>query len=140
MSPEASADAPLSLNPNEADGSTSGKVIAAVIAKKEPPPESKEAIWTRRLVILSFWAVIILVGLPVWWKTTAIYRADLPLQIMTDWADGKVRTFHLSLETTTNNACALDLSSCISTAHCRRSSCTAIPRCPASSSDHSTCT
>ena len=128
MSPEASADAPLSLNPNEADGSTSGKVIAAVTAKKELLPESKEAIWTRRLVILSFWAVIILVGLPVWWKTTAIYRADLPLQIMTDWADGKVRSLHLSLETTTDNTCALDLSSCISTAHCRRSSCTAIPR------------
>jgi len=140
MSPGVSADASLSLNLNAADGSTSGKVIAAVTAKKEPPLESKEAIWTRRLVILSFWAVVILVGLPVWWKTTAIYRADLPLQVMTDWADGKVRSLHLSFETTTNDACALDLSSCISTAHCRRSSCAAIPRCPASSSDHSTCT
>lgn len=98
MSPGASADMHLSLNPNAADGSTSGKVIAAVTAKKEPPPESKEAIWTRRLVILSFWAVVILVGLPVWWKTTAIYRADLPLQVMTDWADGKVRSLRLSLD------------------------------------------
>jgi len=98
MSPGASADTSLSLNPNAADRSTSGKVIATVTAKKEPPPESKEAIWTRRLVILSFWAIIILVGLPVWWKTTAIYRADLPLQVMTDWADRKVRSLHLSLD------------------------------------------
>lgn len=118
MSPGASVDASLSLNPNAADGSTSGKVIITVAVKKEPPPESKEAIRTRRLVILSFWAVVILVGLPVWWKATAIYRADLPLQVMTDWADGKVRSLHLSLETTTNDAYALDLSSCISTAHC----------------------
>ncbi|OCL11779.1 hypothetical protein AOQ84DRAFT_373693 [Glonium stellatum] len=89
MSPKADTDASPSSNSNTADGITSGKVIDAVTVKKEPPPESKEAIWTRRLVILSFWAVVILIGLPVWWKTTAIYRADLPLQVMTDWADGK---------------------------------------------------
>jgi phosphatidylinositol glycan class S len=26
----------------------------------------------------------------VWWKTTTVYRAPLPLQEMLDWADGKV--------------------------------------------------
>ncbi|GME28515.1 Phosphatidylinositol-glycan biosynthesis class S protein [Neofusicoccum parvum] len=54
-----------------------------------PPPESSASITTRRLVIMSFWAVAILLGLPLWFKTTTIYRADLPLQQMLDWADGK---------------------------------------------------
>ncbi|KAF2275955.1 GPI transamidase component PIG-S [Westerdykella ornata] len=59
-------------------------------SKVNPPPETKESVWLRRSVILSFWLVAVLLGLPVWWKTTAIYRAELPLQTMTDWADGKV--------------------------------------------------
>ncbi|KAJ4384094.1 GPI transamidase component [Didymella sp. IMI 355093] len=59
-------------------------------AQSGPPPESKEGIWLRRAAILSFWAVVVLLGLPVWWKTTAIYRAELPLQDMTDWAEGKI--------------------------------------------------
>lgn len=82
-------DASPSQISNKSSDSTAGKIIDAVIAKKKPPPETRDAIWTRRFVILSFWAVVILVGLPVWWKTTTIYRADLPLQVMTDWADGK---------------------------------------------------
>jgi hypothetical protein len=40
---------------------------------------------------LSFWLVVLLLGVPFWWKTTAIYRADLPLDSMLKWADGKVR-------------------------------------------------
>ncbi|KAF2641704.1 beta-lactamase/transpeptidase-like protein [Massarina eburnea CBS 473.64] len=59
-------------------------------AARKPPPESKAALWLRRSVILSFWAVVVLLGLPMWWTTTAIYRADLPLQHMTDWAEGKM--------------------------------------------------
>lgn len=58
--------------------------------RRQPPPETPESLWVRRSVVLSFWLVVLLLGLPVWWKTTAIYRADLPLQHMTDWADGKV--------------------------------------------------
>lgn len=57
--------------------------------KKEPPPESLESIRLRQYVIASFWAIIILVGLPIWWRTTAIYRAKLPLDQMMDWADGR---------------------------------------------------
>lgn len=57
---------------------------------KSPPPEKPEAIRLRTLVICSFWAVIICLGLPMWWKTTSIYRARLPLQDMMEWADGKV--------------------------------------------------
>lgn len=54
------------------------------------PPEKKDAVWTRTKVILSFWAVIIFLGLPVWWKTTSIYRASLPLEEMMSWAEGRV--------------------------------------------------
>lgn len=54
------------------------------------PPESPEAIQTRFRVIAAFWAVIIFLGFPIWWKTTSIYRAHLPIQEMVDWADGKV--------------------------------------------------
>jgi phosphatidylinositol glycan class S len=65
---------------------------------KQPPPETKESLWMRRWVIVSFWAVVVCLGLPVWWKTTAIYRAQLPLQAMTDWADGKVLDPFTALE------------------------------------------
>lgn len=59
--------------------------------RKLPPPETKQSLWLRRAVIASFWVVVAFVGLPVWWKTTAIYRADLPLHDMTAWAQGQVR-------------------------------------------------
>lgn len=61
-----------------------------VKAHRQPPPESPKSIKTRGLVILSFWAVVILLGIPVWLWTTSIHRASLPLQEMLDWADGKV--------------------------------------------------
>lgn len=71
-----------------------------VESRRKPPPESEEGIRTRSLVLLSFWAVIIFLGLPIWWWTTSIHRASLPLQTMLDWADGKVghqwSSFHAS--------------------------------------------
>jgi hypothetical protein len=66
--------------------------VLAIQQKKEPPPETPEAIRLRLYVILSFWAIVILVGLPIWWWTTAIYRANLPLDQMMDWAEGRVGT------------------------------------------------
>lgn len=62
----------------------------AVNTRKEPPPEKPESIRMRTQVILSFWAIVILFGLPIWWGTTTIYRAPLPLDQMTDWAEGRV--------------------------------------------------
>ncbi|KAL8752962.1 MAG: hypothetical protein Q9199_005385 [Rusavskia elegans] len=56
---------------------------------KQPPPESRESIRVRQLVILSFWAIVVFLGLPIWWWTTSVYRARLPLQQMEDWAEGK---------------------------------------------------
>lgn len=64
--------------------------VAALKQAKQPPPETNESRWTRRSVLISFWVVALFFGLPVWWKTTTVYRAPLPLQEMTDWADGKV--------------------------------------------------
>ena len=61
-----------------------------VSSKKQPPPEPKEETRTRGLIIISFWAIVIFLGLPTWWWTTSIPRARLPLQEMLAWADGKV--------------------------------------------------
>ncbi|KAJ5671528.1 hypothetical protein N7507_000655 [Penicillium longicatenatum] len=58
-------------------------------AQRVPPPETPEATKTRFRVIAAFWAVIIFLGFPIWWKTTSIYRAHLPIQEMVDWDDGK---------------------------------------------------
>jgi Phosphatidylinositol-glycan biosynthesis class S protein len=66
---------------------------AKTLTRKEPPPESPESVRIRTAVVLSFWAVVIFLGLPIWWKTTAIYRAKLPLREMMEWADGKVGCF-----------------------------------------------
>jgi phosphatidylinositol glycan class S len=59
--------------------------------KRPPPPETPAAVQTRFRVIAAFWAVIIFLGFPIWWKTTSIYRAHLPIEEMVDWADGKVQ-------------------------------------------------
>ncbi|KAH7324314.1 phosphatidylinositol-glycan biosynthesis class S protein [Stachybotrys elegans] len=56
---------------------------------KMPPPEKPSDILRRSYVVLSFWAIVLLLGLPIWWKTTSIYRASLPLDAMLQWADGK---------------------------------------------------
>lgn len=60
--------------------------------RKAPPPEKPSDVRRRSHIILSFWLIVLCLGLPIWWRTTTIYRADLPLQEMLDWSDGKVRT------------------------------------------------
>ncbi|CAM1508604.1 Fc.00g054520.m01.CDS01 [Cosmosporella sp. VM-42] len=62
---------------------------AAPSGLKQPPPEKPSDIRRRSTVILSFWLVVVLLGLPIWWKTTTIYRANLPLDGMLQWAEGK---------------------------------------------------
>ncbi|KAH8682556.1 phosphatidylinositol-glycan biosynthesis class S protein [Xylariales sp. PMI_506] len=61
----------------------------ALNARKEPPPEKASDMRRRFWVILSFWVIVLFIGLPIWWKTTTIYRANLPLDQMLEWADGK---------------------------------------------------
>ena len=64
--------------------------MAQVEARKKAPPEKPESIRLRTKIVLSFWVVILLLGLPTWYKTTEIYRANLPLEQMLSWADGEV--------------------------------------------------
>lgn len=90
MPPAESANAPSAPNAPSESSSSSATATKTVESKRLPPPETQESLWLRRSVILSFWLVVLALGLPIWWKTTAIYRAELPLQIMTEWADGKV--------------------------------------------------
>ena len=80
---------PIKGQSNDARPSRSSQ-LRSVSVKKQPPPESLDSLRVRSLVISSFWAIVIFLGLPVWWWTTSIYRARLPLQEMLDWADGKV--------------------------------------------------
>lgn len=68
--------------------------MAATKAQSGPPPEKPETVRIKFLAMISFWVVIVFFGLPMWWKTTSIYRARLPLQEMIDWADGKVSRQH----------------------------------------------
>lgn len=56
---------------------------------KQPPPEKPSETRRRTYVILSFWFIVLVLGLPIWWRTTTIYRADLPLERMLQWANGK---------------------------------------------------
>ncbi|KAG9785195.1 hypothetical protein KCU88_g2563, partial [Aureobasidium melanogenum] len=63
-------------------------VASRATTTRQPPPEKPEAASLRTRVVLSFWAVILLLGVPTWWQTTSIYRANLPLQDMLNWADG----------------------------------------------------
>lgn len=65
-----------------------GKVVAQ--ASREPPPPSPDTVRSRQLVVFSFWAIVLFFGLPIWYKTTAIYRANLPLHTMTEWSEGKI--------------------------------------------------
>ncbi|RIA87016.1 phosphatidylinositol-glycan biosynthesis class S protein [Glomus cerebriforme] len=40
----------------------------------------------RRLIITSFY-IVILFGLPLWWKTTEVYRAQLPFTEIEEWSN-----------------------------------------------------
>ncbi|KAK4180935.1 phosphatidylinositol-glycan biosynthesis class S protein [Triangularia setosa] len=81
---------PLPSNENDASITTiAPKEEAPTSVRKLPPPEKPSDVRRRSHVILSFWLIVLLLGLPIWWKTTTIYRADLPLEEMLEWADGK---------------------------------------------------
>jgi hypothetical protein len=88
----ASTNAAMSalLKTEEAAETAPSNAVDAVKKHKEPPPDTRENIFRRRMILLSFWAVALFFGLPVWWKTTTVYRAPLPLNQMLEWADGKV--------------------------------------------------
>jgi phosphatidylinositol glycan class S len=76
------------------EGNGDHKPKPLVQSSNKPPAETLEGIRVRGLVIVSFWAVVVFLGLPVWLWTTSIHRARLPLREMLDWADGKVRVLN----------------------------------------------
>lgn len=74
-------------------------------ARKGSPLERPQDVRLRTIVVLSFWALILFVGVPMWWQTTSIHRAQLPLPEMLRWADGQVNAhsiFSDSLLTSTS--------------------------------------
>ncbi|KAL2808181.1 phosphatidylinositol-glycan biosynthesis class S protein [Aspergillus granulosus] len=73
----------------EDQGSSQTTMTPQTATPSLPPTEKPSAIQTRFRVVAAFWAVILFLGFPIWWKTTSIYRAELPLQEMLDWAGGK---------------------------------------------------
>ena len=78
----------VDVDSSERQGPAKPKAVS--LAQKTPPPERPGSIRQRTLIILSFWAVVVFLGLPLWYKTTTIYRAKLPLGEMMDWAEGRV--------------------------------------------------
>ncbi|KAH7018464.1 phosphatidylinositol-glycan biosynthesis class S protein [Microdochium trichocladiopsis] len=78
---------PASQTAEESTRSTAVTTPPAT-AQKAPPPEKPADILRRTSVILSFWAIVLCLGLPIWWHTTTIHKATLPLAQMSDWANG----------------------------------------------------
>ncbi|THX46526.1 hypothetical protein D6D06_10054 [Aureobasidium pullulans] len=64
-------------------------IVHAALSRKQPPPESPDGIKTRRWIIFCFWAIAGLLGLPIWYATTTVPRAALPLESMDAWASGQ---------------------------------------------------
>lgn len=114
----------------------------SVSTKKQPPPESAENVRVRSLVILSFWAIVVFLGIPTWWWTTSIHRAHLPLREMLEWADGKVYPFGLDVRWLPGFLLmfkSLGLQTVFSLANRYRSALTARERSSASGQNHAAC-
>lgn len=75
---------------DDVDAKSSSVSASTTLAIKSAPPETHQEIRTRRWIILSLWAIIALFGLPAWYATTTVPRADLPLDAMNRWAEGHV--------------------------------------------------
>ncbi|KAI7905670.1 phosphatidylinositol-glycan biosynthesis class S protein [Cokeromyces recurvatus] len=52
-----------------------------------------------RLIVFSFW-IVILLGLPFWWKTTEVYRANLPFAEIDHWYNKQACNFVLPTQFT----------------------------------------
>ncbi|GAA5969873.1 hypothetical protein JCM3765_002924 [Sporobolomyces pararoseus] len=46
-----------------------------------PPIDLK----TRRITLFSFWSIFLLLGVPLWWKTTSLEQNTLPQQRISEW-------------------------------------------------------
>ena len=116
---------PMSATPTGAvDAVTASPAIAVTpkTGRKDPPPEKPSDVRRRSWVILSFWLIVIFLGLPIWWYTTSIYRANLPVEQMLNWADGKVNNILQNVEGCASlllltGVCCIGLPSRLSIAH-----------------------
>lgn len=52
------------------------------------PALTRGELRNRGQIVLSFWFVVLGLGLPLWYLTTSIYRAPLPLSQMKSWSEG----------------------------------------------------
>ncbi|KAJ6437353.1 GPI transamidase component PIG-S [Purpureocillium lavendulum] len=89
MASDSSAGVAAAVAPSPSPSTSSASATAAPGAPKQPPPEKPSETRRRSYIVLSFWLIVLVLGLPIWWKTTTIYRADLPFDRMLQWADGK---------------------------------------------------
>ncbi|KAF4983988.1 hypothetical protein FDECE_17180 [Fusarium decemcellulare] len=81
--------APGDVQATSAAPSAAAETQPASSQMKQPPPEKPSDTTRRTRVVLSFWLIVLFLGLPIWWNTTTIYRANLPLDAMLQWAEGK---------------------------------------------------
>ncbi|KAI7831453.1 phosphatidylinositol-glycan biosynthesis class S protein [Gamsiella multidivaricata] len=58
---------------------------------------------SRRFILFSVWAVVIF-GLPLWWKTTRVYRAELPFEDIEKWNEWKVTKIFDTIKQLVNGA------------------------------------
>ena len=59
----------------------------------------------RRLIITSFF-IIILLGVPLWWKTTEVYRAQLPFTEIEEWSNWEVSIWYVFFKVSQYNTVA----------------------------------
>ncbi|CAH0556991.1 unnamed protein product [Brassicogethes aeneus] len=67
--------------------------------KKTSDEDDPECVW-RIYSVLSYFIVLVIIGLPIWWYTTRVYRASLPLDEM----------FDITLKNTTDKEYGIPLS------------------------------
>ena len=67
------------------------------VEKREGVGEEREEKWRQYVSSLSILCVAVLVGLPLWWKTTEVYRCPLPYSEIQSLALQQVYTLSGSL-------------------------------------------
>jgi len=67
------------------------------MSRKEREEYEKRQVSNRLHIIGSIWLVF-LIGIPIWWKTTEVYRASLPYKEVQKWQDPKSLYINFSIQ------------------------------------------